>query len=492
MIISEKNIPLFETDEIVEDVNKPVYSDKLRLPKEFQKLTYLDILSLQKKDWLKEQKVEVMKTDKFGVNEFYVVELDYDVELTPELKELFERIRLFFLKKYEKEQHPPHTGKSTKQIIDGLFKYTSMDVQFDKWEKDDKNKEYVYNKSTNGNVVNQWFPEMYDTKIGKMSIMDGFRDKEFFLKKMKEKVLFDSMYHWVWRKRDKEKGTIKLYIPTELSKYNMKIFPGIYEVFRLGWSQPQVNFPTYVSKFLWYWGLFRLNYSLWKDEDEVVLLDTSSGWGSRFIGLLSVMSCYRDWFKDKKVVLITVDPNPIIGERLNMIFNFWNKHIFDLTNLFEFIYINDGSEFLDNYDVFDKYREKVVFGFTSTPYFHKEKYPGGSKQSYKMYKEYDDWMNGFLYKTLENISHLLKPNGVYLLNIENVKEGSKVFPIQDDLHRDLGNKVNSLKIEDVKYLRLSIMRGNNLNRKDKVNSQMIEVNGKRYKQERIFQLRKIN
>ena len=57
--------------------------------------------------------------------------------------------------------------------------------------------------------------------------------------------------------------------------------------------------------------------------------------------------------------------------------------------------------------------------FTSPPYFDTEKYSDEETQSFKKYPTKEEWINGFLYKTIENCYNGLKGNKYMLINIAN-------------------------------------------------------------------------
>ena len=60
--------------------------------------------------------------------------------------------------------------------------------------------------------------------------------------------------------------------------------------------------------------------------------------------------------------------------------------------------------------------------FTSPPYFDLEKYSDEESQSYIKYPTYKEWLDGFLFKLIEESNRLLKDDGVFLLNISNIRE----------------------------------------------------------------------
>ena len=64
---------------------------------------------------------------------------------------------------------------------------------------------------------------------------------------------------------------------------------------------------------------------------------------------------------------------------------------------------------------------EVDLCFTSPPYFDWEKYSEEDTQSYKKYPEVQDWIDGFLWHTIDKCHYGLKPGGILALNVANTK-----------------------------------------------------------------------
>ena len=123
----------------------------------------------------------------------------------------------------------------------------------------------------------------------------------------------------------------------------------------------------------------------------------SCGWGGRLLGALSSKRVKK---------YIGTEPSTKTFEGLNKIkddFSYLGKEV-ELNCL--------GSE------VF-KPKEKVDLCFTSPPYFDTEKYSDEKTQSYIKFPSNDEWVNGFLKKTIEHCYYGLKNNGYMLMNIAN-------------------------------------------------------------------------
>ena len=78
--------------------------------------------------------------------------------------------------------------------------------------------------------------------------------------------------------------------------------------------------------------------------------------------------------------------------------------------------------------------------FTSPPYFDTEKYSDEETQSFKKYPTKDEWVNGFLQKTIENCYNGLKGNKYMLINIANTPKYKFIEEETVRISRELGFK----------------------------------------------------
>lgn len=85
----------------------------------------------------------------------------------------------------------------------------------------------------------------------------------------------------------------------------------------------------------------------------------------------------------------------------------------------------DGSENFYK----EEYKEKVQLAFSSPPYFNLEVYNNGENQAYSN-NQYIDFINGWWKKTVQNIVKMLKPGGIFALNMIEHLDG---FNILEDM-----------------------------------------------------------
>lgn len=145
--------------------------------------------------------------------------------------------------------------------------------------------------------------------------------------------------------------------------------------------------------------------------DDATVLDTSTGYGGRLVGF---MGSGRAGF------YIGIDPNT-------------ETHAGNCRMADELLFA-DRVE-LHNLPAEDVPHEAVSgrcdFAFTSPPYFRKEHYSDEETQSWRRYQTGDEWRDGFLAPMLALQFAALKPSCYSIVNIADVKIGSKTYPLVD-------------------------------------------------------------
>jgi ParB-like chromosome segregation protein Spo0J len=137
------------------------------------------------------------------------------------------------------------------------------------------------------------------------------------------------------------------------------------------------------------------------------VLDPCHGWGGRLLGfLLSEASSYTGFDASEQTVkgvrAMADDLIPFaIGERKVKL----------TASPFEDVKLPEAA--------FD-------FALTSPPYFNTEKY-GGARSSWRRYRSYDKWRDGFYAPMIEKVSRGLREGALFALQV-----GSQAYPLEDD------------------------------------------------------------
>lgn len=143
--------------------------------------------------------------------------------------------------------------------------------------------------------------------------------------------------------------------------------------------------------------------------------DMSCGFGGRLLGFLA-SNCQK---------YIGTEPSKKTYKGLNEL-----RNDFDYVNKEVELYKIGSEEFF--------VKEDIDLAFTSPPYFDTEKYSNEKTQSYIKYPTKDEWVNGFLKKTIDNVYQSLKVGGYFIINIskefeESVINLSNKFTLEDRL-----------------------------------------------------------
>jgi len=255
-----------------------------------------------------------------------------------------------------------------------------------------------------------YFPNSFNVRCGnKMTPYEAFMDDKVFMGVIVKRL---------------KMGT---YISDSGIRKMLKIYSGV---------QGVSNFrPTAAAAI---YDLFLRN-----SDNGGVVWDMSGGWGGRLLGAIaSSVDTY-----------IATEPSILACDGLNDIAK-------DFAGDMKYEIECCGSEdFLPDANTID-------LCFTSPPYFDLEKYSNDAEQSYIKYPDKDAWMNGFLRQTFKNCYYGLKPDGVMLINIADIK-GKELEQDMITVAKQVGFKLKN-------KLRLAL---SNINLRDK---------GKKFKYEPIY------
>lgn len=146
------------------------------------------------------------------------------------------------------------------------------------------------------------------------------------------------------------------------------------------------------------------------------VLDFCSGWGDRMCGF------YASSFPKKYV---GIDPNTKLRDG-------YRKQI----NLYSSLVESEKTANIITAPAEDVMMLDETFDMilTSPPYFNIEKYCDEDTQSYKRYRGIDAWLNGFLFRAVQNAWRSLRRGGYMLINISDVYSGHQVQKICDPMN----------------------------------------------------------
>ena len=142
----------------------------------------------------------------------------------------------------------------------------------------------------------------------------------------------------------------------------------------------------------------------------------SCGWGGRLIGFLA----------SSRKKYIGTEPSSLTFEGLEKI----KKDFFYLEKSVE-LHKLGSEEFIPDKDSLD-------LCFTSPPYFDTEKYSDEDTQSFIKFPTKEEWVNGFLRKTIENCHRGLKSGKYMLINIANTPKYKFIEEETQRIAKELG------------------------------------------------------
>ncbi|MEI6684430.1 MAG: hypothetical protein WCO44_17530 [Bacteroidota bacterium] len=319
--------------------------------------------------------------------------------------------------------------------------------------------------------LNQYFPEMAETRTLCYTVIDALQNKDRFHKIYIKKFLLKGLG---WNSRN--------------------FFKAFNKCFKTGsWTQMVGNFQPLVMKYII---LESFNHQLQQKGrlpgDKFVILDPCTGWGGRLLGTLCSFNDLRSIYKKRTgckltVCYISTDPNRRVHDRFLNIIADWFDFIETKGTRDYFKFDKDicGSE-TDDFLIFSKACLSnlgvtgVNLAMTSPPYFDREQYSSDPSQSFIKYPTYARWHDGFLKCMIRNTYELLLDGGHFYLNIADIKAKKLKTPIASDaLKLSFACDFNHLKT-------YKMLMGNS--RKEGDNT--VRVNNKVFKYEPIFVLEK--
>jgi SAM-dependent methyltransferase len=137
--------------------------------------------------------------------------------------------------------------------------------------------------------------------------------------------------------------------------------------------------------------------------------DYSAGYGGRVLGIASSNMRYN---------YTGVDPNTETVERLNYLQQLIQEAI--------------GSNSTVVQSVSEDYQpEDIDLAFSSPPYFNLEKYSDEPTQCMVQFNTLDEWFDGYVTPTMQNIKRGLNSDGLFATNISDYKTAKEEFKVVD-------------------------------------------------------------
>jgi len=255
-----------------------------------------------------------------------------------------------------------------------------------------------------------YFPFFWEIRCGhaKKSPMEVFHDDDLF------KSTIRKCWNWEQKhyKGEDPEGERNVFHENRL-RQSIKIYTG---------TQSVSNFRPTAAKLIYE-----------KYGGDGVVWDMSCGWGGRLLGFLAASNTKH---------YIGTEPSTRTYKGLLQMskeFSYISKKVD--------IYKQGSEEYLPN-------KSSLDLCFTSPPYFDTEKYSDESTQSYIKYPTQDEWVNGFLRKTIENCYYGLKEGGYMLYNIANTPKYKFIEEQTVKISKELG-----FAQEDTLQLTLSSVMG---------------------------------
>ena len=143
-----------------------------------------------------------------------------------------------------------------------------------------------------------------------------------------------------------------------------------------------------------------------------VVLDPCTGYGGRLVGWIASQNHGK---------YIGVDPATITQQH--------NRKLADSLGVGAKVQL--FTECFEDFNIKkQKLTNAVNLVFTSPPYFFKEHYSEEKTQSYMRYPKFKLWLNSFLRPLIQKSYEVLKPGGVFAINIADMQYSNKTYPLE--------------------------------------------------------------
>ena len=236
-----------------------------------------------------------------------------------------------------------------------------------------------------------YFPHFWEVRCGnaKYSPMEIFNDDEKLKSTIKKTWNFELKHYKGEEGREKNKFHENRF------RQSLKIYTGTQSVSNFRPTAAKLIYEKFGGDTIW---------------------DMSCGWGGRLIGFLA----------SSRKKYIGTEPSSLTFKGLQKI----KKDFFYLKKSVE-LHKLGSEEFIPD-------RNSLDLCFTSPPYFDTEKYADEETQSYIKFPTKEEWINGFLRKTIENCYRGLKSGKHMLINIANTPKYKFIEEETQKIAKELG------------------------------------------------------
>ena len=172
-----------------------------------------------------------------------------------------------------------------------------------------------------------------------------------------------------------------------------------------------------------------------------VIYDFACGFGGRMVGALSSKNNYE---------YVGVEPCRETFNNLNVLGNHIHR-TFGSSNKFDIYCVGSEDFGVDDEPFAD-------FAFSSPPYFSLERYSNEDTQCYIKYPTLEEWFDGYVKPTIQNIYNIVKSGCYYAVNIADFKIGKNDVEYVDrwiDISEEIG-----FEFTEQIHMKLQTRRGN--------------------------------
>jgi tRNA1(Val) A37 N6-methylase TrmN6 len=190
------------------------------------------------------------------------------------------------------------------------------------------------------------------------------------------------------------------------------------------------------------------------ESGDHIVVDPCAGWGGRLLGVL----CAK---REGAITYIGTDPQRRNQKAYKVLEQRVTTHLSprDVKGKRSAkVYPKAFEDWMET-DTARRLHGCVSLVITSPPYYAQEKYePESNEQSAARYKTYPEWRKNFLHPLIQGAARLLKPGGVFALNIADVAQKGRVYRLEKN-SIDHATRAAGFVLEDTLKLAMPVRPG---------------------------------